>query len=348
MNYTPLLSLIFLAFTVHTAMAQSSLLDRFAAKLTPPLHYYCLPTLGSITIDGRLDEADWQRAPHTAEFVDIEGDARPRPIYRTTVQLLWDADYLYVAATLEEPNIVGHLKQRDTIIWKENDFEVFLDPDGDGIDYYEFEVNARNTMMDLLLTHPYRAGGEFIMPWDCPGLKHAVHLEGTLNNPHDTDRFWTVEMAIPIRALRKNFGYRQGMQAGEAWRLNFSRVQWLKAGGPEENWVWSPIGEISMHEPERWGLLHFVDTLPSQTPTALPEAHRYLWALYYAQEQYRAAHGVFATNLAQLISSAELTAWSASLRFALEGTRHQFRLTATEGRTTYAIDQRGHWTVERQ
>jgi hypothetical protein len=42
------------------------------------------------------------------------------------------------------------------------------------------------------------------------------------------------------------------------WKIGFSRVEWLKAGGPEENWVWNPTGMVDMHQPERWGVLHFV------------------------------------------------------------------------------------------
>lgn len=32
---------------------------------------------------------------------------------------------------------------------QDNDFEVFLDPDGDNHNYYEIEINAHNTVWDL-------------------------------------------------------------------------------------------------------------------------------------------------------------------------------------------------------
>lgn len=331
------------------AAAQQGLLERFAHRLTQPKAYYCLPTQGQITIDGRLDEADWQRAPHTDTFVDIEGERKPLPRHRTTAQLLWDADYLYVAATLEEPHIVGWLQQRDTIIWKENDFEVFLDPDGDGIDYFEFEVNARNTLMDLLVTHRYAAGGEFVMPWDCTGLRHAVHLDGTLNDSTDTDRGWTVEMAIPIRSLRKNFGYTQGAKMGELWRLNFSRVQWMRKGAPEDNWVWSPIGIVAMHEPERWGFLHFVEKAPAM-PLAHPHTaeYRLLWALYYAQEAFLAEHKVYASSTV-LLPRLGLTASDyatlpegARLEMDASAVAFTFRIVLPDG-TRHEVNERGRY-----
>ena len=65
------------------------------------------------------------------------------------------------------------------------------------------------------------------------------------------------EMAIPHQALTMNFN--NPLKAGNTWRINFSRVQWLKEKGPEENWVWTPTGRIDMHMPDRWGYLYFVD-----------------------------------------------------------------------------------------
>ena len=325
--------------------AEDGLLARFAHKLTEPKVYACRPTHGLITIDGRLNESDWQRADRTDLFVDIQGEGHPRPKYATTARLLWDADHLYIAATLEEPNVTARLRQRDTIIWKENDFEVFLDPEGRGIDYYEWEVNARNTMMDLLLTHPYRAGGEFLLSWDCTGLRHAVQVDGTLNDSRDTDRGWTVEMAIPIRSLRKNFRNTEGAKAGEVWRINFSRVEWLHPEGPEENWVWSPCGEIAMHMPERWGYLCFLNEGEAPTLPAHHAERRLLWALYYAQEAHRARTGAFAASLAELgCTAADRATLTPDARLSLEATISRFVLRATlsDGRTL-SLDERGQW-----
>jgi hypothetical protein len=47
-----------------------------------------------------------------------------------------------------------------SIIFHDNDFEVFIDPDGDNWQYYELEVNARGQVWDLLLIRPYRWGGQ--------------------------------------------------------------------------------------------------------------------------------------------------------------------------------------------
>lgn len=309
------------------SLSAKNVLERYAHLLTPPPIYQCLHTNEEIQIDGRLNEADWLRASHTREFIDIQGIHRVPPLYSTSAQLLWDEDYLYIGARLTEPNIVARLQQRDTIIWKENDFEVFLDPSGGGTHYYEFEVNARGTMMDLIMTRPYRSEGDFLMPWDCKGLRHAIHLEGSLNHSTDTDTAWTVEMAIPIRSLRRNFDYLRGGTQGEVWRLNFSRVQWLKPLGPEENWVWAPTGKIDIHMPERWGYLHFSkdaqETLSISSIFTPP--YRLLWSIFYAQQDFYQQYGHYTRSLRKLgVTHQDLALLPPQSSIKLEASSSQF------------------------
>ena len=84
-------------------------------------------------IDGELRDAAWKGAAWTADFVDIEGSAKPRPRFRTRAKMCWDSEYLYVAAQLDEPHLWSTLTKRDSIIYHDNDFEIFIDPDGDCI-----------------------------------------------------------------------------------------------------------------------------------------------------------------------------------------------------------------------
>ena len=68
------------------------------------------------------------RPPWTTDFVDIQGGAKPTPRFRTRAKLLWDDDYLYIAAELEEPHVWATLTQHDSVIFQDPDFEVFIDP----------------------------------------------------------------------------------------------------------------------------------------------------------------------------------------------------------------------------
>ena len=127
-----------------------------------PRSYVAHRTAGAIDIDGNLDEPSWQRADWTEPFVDIEGERRPVPSLQTRAKMLWDDEYLYIAADLEEPHVWATIAMRDATIYQENDFEVFIDPDGDTHQYYEFEINALGTEWDLLMVKPYRDGGPYI------------------------------------------------------------------------------------------------------------------------------------------------------------------------------------------
>ena len=224
---------------------------------TPPLAYACHFTAKPPVIDGKLDDKVWKQAAWTSDFVDIEGSAKPVPRYRTRVKMLWDHQYLYIAAQLAEPDVKALLTQHDSVIFKDNDFEVFVKPLPATVSYYEFEMNALNTGWDLFLAKPYRFGGGADNSWDIPNLRTAVDVQGTLNNSADTDEGWTLEIAYPLNAFQS----RQDVPApvpGTQWRLNFSRVEWKPGQPKEDNWVWSPQGLIDMHVPEHWGYLNFV------------------------------------------------------------------------------------------
>jgi hypothetical protein len=233
----------------------------------PPKRYTAHRAPSAVRIDGRLDDAAWQRAPWTSDFVDIQGATHALPRFRTRAKMLWDDEYLYVGAELEEPHVWATLTAHDSVIFHDNDFEVFLNPSGDGRNYFEFEINALNTGWDLFLPKPYREGGKADNSWEIPGLRTAVAIQGTLNDPSDRDRGWTVEIAFPWTAFASRAPVRRPA-TGETWRINFSRVEWQieegsktyrkVPGKPEDNWVWSPQGLINMHIPDRWGYLEFV------------------------------------------------------------------------------------------
>ena len=224
---------------------------------------------GIETLDGRLDKAPWTTCEWSDLFVDIEGDLRPQPRYQTRMKMFWAEDGLYIGAEMEEPHLWATLTEHDSVIFHDNDFEVFLDPDNDGLAYAELEINALNTTWDLLLIRPYREQGRGVDGWEIQGLRTAIHLDGTLNDPTDIDKGWSLEIHIPWHALWEISKGEVPPAIGDKWKINFSRVQWhldvvdghyhKRPGLPEDNWVWSPQGMVDMHQPERWGLVEFVN-----------------------------------------------------------------------------------------
>ena len=278
-----------------------------------PKGYVCYRASAPIRIDGRLDDDAWKVAPWTDPFVDIQGDTRPRPRFQTRAKMLWDDTYFYVAALLEEPDAWGTLTKHDSIIFLDNDFEIFIDPDGDNHEYYELEINALNTEWDLFLKAPYRDGGPAINEWEIPGLKSAVHVEGTLNDPKDTDKSWSVEFAIPWKALAERANRPAPPRDGDQWRVNFSRVEWRHQivdghyrkvpKTPEDNWVWSPQGVIDMHRPERWGFVQFSTAKPggaTYRPDPTGPIRNRLIQVYQSQKAFFEQNKRWAATLGEL------------------------------------------------
>lgn len=334
------------------AAAQAILFEVF------PKTYVAYRATGPVNLDGNLDEPCWQHTPWTNEFQDIEGTPKPAPLYSTKVKMLWDDQYLYIAAKLEEPHIWGTFTERESIIFHENNFEVFIDPDGDTHNYYELQINALGTIWDLMLTSPYRNGGLPINAWDVAGFGFGIQLHGTLNNPSDIDSMWVIEMAFPLEVLAEAAPGKRMPRPGDQWRINFSRVQWQlnvvdgqyqkrrnpETGRPlaEYNWVWSPQHVIDMHRPELWGYVQFsrqrVGT-GTEPFTEKPEERLKfaLGELYYLQHTFFWKHNRFAENLLELKpDNPELFK---PFQISFDVSRSRFRLSAP------CPTGRGNWHI---
>ncbi len=253
-------------------------------------HYTAYRTSHPPHIDGHLDEPAWRRAPRSPRFVDILTGQPTR--YATHAAVLWDETRLYVGFWVEEPNVTATLTAYGSPIYENNDVEVFIA----GRDaYYEFEINALNTVYEAFFiwdeaydrdgygtvpqfdranpkVRPFNGVGFTTHPrgrrtgswaWRFPGLQTAVHIDGTLNQPADRDRGWTVELAFPwagMEWLAKPEGRSLPPHHGDVWRLDFSRFNQQKAPPPARDsggWVWSRHGAWDSHIPECFPYLRF-------------------------------------------------------------------------------------------
>jgi len=257
-----------------------------------PKRYVCRYAVGPLDIDGRLDDAAWADAAWTDAFVDIEGDRKPAPRFETRVKMLWDDEYLYIAYWIEEPDLQATLTERDAPIYQNNDVELFI-AGKDG--YYEFEINSFGTIYEVLFiwNEAYKAGGydkieglgegepgsqpfngvayknhprglrTGFFKWDFPGLKSAVYMDGTINEPGDRDRGWTVELALPwagMEVLARGDDRSLPPLDEDVWRMDFSRFNQYKEAPPAEDnggWAWSPHGVWDSHVPECFTYIHF-------------------------------------------------------------------------------------------
>lgn len=306
-GYSFVLGLFFLPLHAQAQIKQPVRMD------VQPKSYLCRYAEKPPMIDGKLDDAAWEKAPWTDDFVDIQGDLKPAPRFRTRAKLLWDDRNLYICAELEEPHVWGTLITRDAVIFQDNDFEVFIDPNGDNHEYFEFEMNALNTVWDLYLPKPYKDEGHAVNAWDIEGLRTAVKVNGTINMWRDKDNGWTLEIAMPWTAFAGAARIACPPHDGDRWRLNFSRVQWTtdiegaryakRKDTPEDNWVWSPQWVVDMHRPELWGVLQFEHNAAPDAkagPDVDWPSKVALLDVYYAQRLYREATKKWATKLPEL------------------------------------------------
>jgi hypothetical protein len=269
-----------------------------ANAVVEPRRYLCRRLERPIELTGRLDDPQWQAIAWTEDFVDIEGHRKPAPRFPTRAKMAWDDGYFYVGAELSDPHVWATLTEKNSIIFNDPDFEIFIDPDGDNHDYYEFEINALGTIWELWLEKPYRDNGPIHRGHNLDGVKTAVFVDGTINDPGDIDGGWSVEVAIPWKALARFGGARDGPPLdGDVWRVNFSRVHWgidIVDGAyrkvprevqPEDNWVWTPQDAIDMHRPEKWGYVEFAtaDRKPARDPTWA--ARELLMEFYYHRRE---------------------------------------------------------------
>jgi hypothetical protein len=325
---------------------------------TTPLNYVTYHTNTAPVIDGDINDAAWKQAAWTTDFVDIEGDSKPKPPYATKIKMLWDDSCIYIAAQMQEPNVWAYKTHHDDVVYHDNDFEFFIDPNNTTHRYYEIEINPINTIFDLFLDAPYRDGGRPLASWDAKGMRNAVKIQGTVNKPGDVDNGWTAEIAIPIKSLTVGDHFRIPHD-GTLWRINFSRVEWdtdIKDGTyvkqtqpdgsskPEHNWVWSPQGVINMHFPERWGYLLFSNN--TSTTFTMPyseDQKRYLWLIYYREHMYYKEHHAVALSLKDLGLTEQVTVDGKPNKLVLDATSHQFMglITDDADHITYTINQEG-------
>lgn len=326
---------------------------KLAPLLTVPRSYTILKTSQPLTIDGKNDEAAWSKAAWSEPFEDIEGKPEKKPATSTRFKLLWDNENLYVYCRFDEEHIWATLKEHDQSIFQDNALEMFIDPDGDTHNYMEFQINAFSAVWDLLLNKPPRNGGPSITDWDVKGLKKAVFIEGTLNDPSDKDKFWGIELAVPLRTFR--FGGNNSMpKVGSTWKMNVTRVQrevdikdgsYVKRLGANGRPVqpgyscWSVPGLINFHYPERWGVVRFGDENEADPEFLNVEAEKLkltVWKYYYLQQEYKTKHGKYAAGLDMLKKDFPEVSFNDSEGIKLFTTDLQFTIRAESAKLKLA------------
>ncbi len=216
-----------------------------------------------ITIDGRADEAAWQGAQETSAFVNTLDGSAAEP--RATARVLWDDQGLYVAWTVADDFLANALEGRDEHLWEHDAFEIMIDPDGDGNDYYELQVSPTGQLFDTRYDSRRQPQPFGHLDWN-PEVQVAVHANGTANDDA-ADEGWRGEIRIPWAQLGEGV---RAPSAGQHWRVNFY-VMDERNGAPMRSAGWSPTMVGDFHVPARFGRVIFDAPAPPPEPVAAAE-----------------------------------------------------------------------------
>jgi uncharacterized repeat protein (TIGR03806 family) len=182
----------------------------------------CRWTDEEIKIDGAGDDAAWKLAQVVDNFhlPWLKANARPGR-NKTTARLLWDREYVYFLAEMEDNDLYAGITDQDGPAWNDDTFELFFKPAADKPGYYEFEVNAANTKLDMFLPRRNTGGYDRFKKDRTFDWKTEVKLRGTLNKWQDKDTGWTVEGRIPWRDFLPTGGRPAD---NEVWTFALCRV----------------------------------------------------------------------------------------------------------------------------
>jgi len=227
---------------------------------------------GKVTVDGKLSEPVWNSLQ----------PARLKPFgpgqkYQTWVKAFATEDALYIAGYMEDKHIWGTLEDRDADTWKQEVLEVFIDTDGDGKDYFEFQLTPNNVIFDANFKQRLGRGEgsredqiNRARAWNMEGLEAKAFVDGTLNNDKDQDKFWSIELKLPFASIP---GAGKAPKPGDNWAINFYRFDRPEAK-KSYAYAWSTGPRGDFHEVSKFGELRFVPVVNRVRKLDLPSIQK--------------------------------------------------------------------------
>ncbi|MFD0714594.1 carbohydrate-binding family 9-like protein [Paenibacillus sp. GCM10027626] len=184
-------------------------------------------------------EKVWEQIEGTP-LVDVVDGGAVREA--TSFKTCWDDENLYVRFDCQDHYTVANYTKRDDPLYDEDVVELFIDEEGNGTRYMEFEISPANVIFDALIENHGNGKITVNLDWNADGLETQVHTAGN-------------ERTYLIRLPLSHF--RQKPEHGTEWRVNFYRID-AQPDGTREFQAWSPTGAVDYHIPSRFGTLRFV------------------------------------------------------------------------------------------
>src|SRR5439155_6697176 len=209
-----------------------------------------------IEIDGVINEAAWKKPKASQEIDFLVPWQNRKPKTATKARLLWDAQYLYFCAEMEDSDLYADVLQPNGRTWENDVFELFFKPDEKKLAYYEFQVNAANTQLELYFPSRGSGGYQRFAPLTKIHFESEVKLFGTLNDWTDKDKGWVVEGRIPWEAFKPTGGR---PKPGDRWKFALCRFDYSVAFDRPELSSSAPLTQADFHRYEDYADLVFKD-----------------------------------------------------------------------------------------
>jgi hypothetical protein len=196
---------------------------------------------GSISTDGRLDEADWAAAPKQSGFIQRFPKDASKPSFETRFAVLYDDEAIFVGVWAEDPrpDLIRALLTRRDVDVPADTVLVAVDSYHDRRTAYAFQLNAAGVQRDMLMFDDSSEDDTWDAVWTGDV---AVTATG-----------WTAEYRIPLSQLR--------FASKEAHEWGFQIVRTVGRTGEQNSW--SPWPRSAPQVVSKFGVLDGIDHLKS-------------------------------------------------------------------------------------
>ena len=213
---------------------------------------------GEIDLDGKLDDDPWTHSRRTGPFVNTIAGGSAQ--FTASARALWDAEHLYIGFEVEDDFIRSTYEHHDDTLWKQDCVEVFVDPDGDGKNYFEMQVSPTGVTFDTFYASRRRPQPVGHLDWE----------SGLVAGVSQTDEGYAVEMAIPWSAFAYDQLTTPVPTPGDTWRANFYVMDRRRSRQRAAGWSPPMVGDF--HVPKRFGRLRFLGAPPKKPTRAIQMA----------------------------------------------------------------------------
>ncbi len=221
----------------------------------PATEFECRFTKAPIKITGKGTDPAWKNAQSIDNFY-LPWLEKPRPAKtKTKAKLLWDREFLYFFADMEDADLFADIKEHNGHLWNNDVFELFFKPADDKPGYYEFQVNAAGAVLDCFFPRRNAGGFDRFKNDSRFHVEAKVNLRGTLNDWTDKDDGWSVEGKIPWTDFVKTGGR---PEPGAKWKFALCRYDYSIAFEGPETSTCAPLTKPSFHRFEDYATLTFV------------------------------------------------------------------------------------------